>query len=420
MKKTISIALAVILTLAMTIVAFASSSQTVISNTDVTVYGPLTTYAGVNDTAWGAGKQAMATWVHPSWPTIADATWISTSYYIGDENDGGPIAVDTWRKFTKTIELCEGAYDISGTIYATSDNAEEAYVNGSLVGSDGEVQGPFVDDHEWGTIQEYFFIAASDTLTFDFIVRNYAGQNSATANPTGLIFKAEFTYECNQPPIADPNGPYLSAVNTGIQFDGSGSSDPDGDPLTYAWDFGDGNTGSGESSMHSYTAAGIYDVCLTVNDGIVDSDPACTIAVVYDPSAGFVTGGGWFDSPEGAYQGDSSLIGKATFGFVAKYKKGANVPDGNTEFQFKAGDLNFHSTSYDWLVVPGDNTAKFKGLGTINGVGEYKFQIWAQDLDPDTFRIKIWEEDEFGAETVIYDNGFDQEIGGGSIVIHTK
>ena len=55
---------------------------------------------------------------------------------------------------------------------------------------------------------------------------------------------------------------------------------------------------------HSYTAAGIYDVCLTVNDGSVDSDPACTLAVVYDPNAGFVTGGGWITSPAGAYKPD--------------------------------------------------------------------------------------------------------------------
>ena len=45
---------------------------------------------------------------------------------------------------------------------------------------------------------------------------------------------------------------------------------------------------------------------------------------------------------------------------MAKYKKGAIVPDGNTQFQFKAGDRNFHSTSYDWLVVAGD-APKFKG-----------------------------------------------------------
>jgi hypothetical protein len=111
--------------------------------------------------------------------------------------------------------------------------------------------------------------------------------------------------------------------------------------------------------------------------------------------------------------------GKATFGFVARYKKGRSVPDGNTEFIFKAGDLNFHSTSYDWLVVTGSDFAKFKGIGTINGEGEYKFQIWAGDSEPDTFRIKLWYEDG-GNEVVVYDNGMNQPIGGGNIVVHTS
>ncbi len=144
-------------------------------------------------------------------------------------------------------------------------------------------------------------------------------------------YEAEIT---NTAPTANPGGPYLGAINTAIQFDGSASSDPEGDSLTYAWDFGDGNSGTGAMPTHSYTDAGIYDVCLTVNDGTVDSDPVCTIAVVYDPSGGFVTGGGWIDSPAGAYMADPSLSGKATFGFVSKYKKGASVPTGNTEFQF--------------------------------------------------------------------------------------
>jgi hypothetical protein len=74
--------------------------------------------------------------------------------------------------------------------------------------------------------------------------------------------------------------------------------------------------------------------------------------------------------------------------------------------------------------VTGSNFAKFKGSGTINGDiapnGEmYKFQIWAGDNSPDTFRIKIWYEQGVG-EVVVYDNGMHQPIGGGSIIIHTK
>jgi len=224
----------------------------------------------------------------------------------------------------------------------------------------------------------------------------------------------------NQPPIADPNGPYVFPLDAG-PFDGTGSSDPDGDPLTYAWDFGDGGTGTGATPNHTYADAGIYDVCLTVNDGYADSEEVCTIAVIYDPSAGFVTGGGWIDSPEGAYIPAPSLTGRANFGFVSKYKKGAETPTGNTEFQFHAADLNFHSDSYEWLLVTGKDFARFKGVGTINGEGPYKFMLWAGDGEPDTFRIRIWEEDEAtSTETDIYDNGFDQAIAGGSIVIHAK
>ena len=64
----------------------------------------------------------------------------------------------------------------------------------------------------------------------------------------------------------------------------------------------------------------------------------------------------------------TGLTGKANFGFVSKYQKGVNIPTGSTEFQFKAGDLHFKSTAYDWLVITG-HSAKFKGEGTINGTG---------------------------------------------------
>jgi hypothetical protein len=144
-----------------------------------------------------------------------------------------------------------------------------------------------------------------------------------------------------------------------------------------------------------------------------------TFLVVYDPNGGFVTGGGWINSPAGAYSPDPTLVGKANFGFVSKYLKGANIPTGNTEFQFKTGDLNFKSTSYEWLVVAGSK-AQFKGVGTINGEGIYKFMLTAVDGSLDTFRIKIWAEDALGVETVVYDNGSQQPIGGGSIVVHTK
>jgi PKD repeat protein len=210
------------------------------------------------------------------------------------------------------------------------------------------------------------------------------------------------------------------------------------DTHTAEWDWGDGLTsevlvteGSGTvSGPYTYTQAGVYTITLTVtdDDGGSDSAQYQHYVVVYDPDGGFVTGGGWITSP-GAYIPDPSLTGKATFGFVSKYKKGATVPTGQTEFQFHAGDLNFHSTSYDWLVIAGAK-AKYKGTGTINGAGNYGFMLTAIDekltpsTDVDMFRIKIWNKDD--NDGVVYDNQMEAlddadpatALGGGSIVIH--
>ncbi|KPL08093.1 hypothetical protein AMJ86_01930 [bacterium SM23_57] len=210
------------------------------------------------------------------------------------------------------------------------------------------------------------------------------------------------------------------------------------DTHTADWDWGDGCIDKnipvepGEIlGGHIYTSSGVYTLTLTVTDSADAFDSATyQYIVVYDPTGGFVTGGGWIDSPVGAYVPDPALTGKATFGFVSKYKKGATVPTGNTEFHFRVADMKFRSTSYQWLVVAGPH-AKFKGSGTINGSGDYGFMLTATDGqvngggESDKFRIKIWDKI---TESVIYDNELGEAddadatdaIEGGSIVIHNN
>lgn len=183
------------------------------------------------------------------------------------------------------------------------------------------------------------------------------------------------------------------------------------------------------------TESGLYTVTVTVTDDDSGSDveTAGALIVIYDPSAGFVTGGGWINSPEGACRYAAcqhSTVGKATFGFVSKYvtqgKDKTAVLTGNTEFQFHAGELNFKSSSYEWLVVNGGSgRAQYKGVGTVNGSGGYGFILTAYDGTSDKFRIKIWET---ASGAIVYDNQMAEPdtstlatvLGGGSIIIHVK
>ncbi len=84
----------------------------------------------------------------------------------------------------------------------------------------------------------------------------------------------------NRCPIAQAGPPQTGLVPGSVTFDGRGSSDPDGDPLTYAWDFdaADGITAdaAGAIASHVYSSAGSFTVTLTVTDnGHGDPAQAC-------------------------------------------------------------------------------------------------------------------------------------------------
>jgi hypothetical protein len=192
----------------------------------------------------------------------------------------------------------------------------------------------------------------------------------------------------------------------------------------------DASVGSPLVGTGSVTNVGVYKVVATVNDANYAGAPVDGLFVIFDASGGFVTGGGWINSPAGALLADTRMTGKAHFGFVSKYQKGANVPTGETEFQFQAGDFRFKSTSYEWLTVAGAR-AQYKGVGTVNGSAGYSFLLTAIDGqingggNTDKFRIKVWNT---VTNAIVYDNQIDSGdtadpttvIGGGSIQIQSK
>jgi PKD repeat protein len=112
------------------------------------------------------------------------------------------------------------------------------------------------------------------TAPCDFNRRLYcfADVSAPVENETDMDSAIAIIGTGNLPPMADANGPYTGSVDSAITFDGTASSDPDGSIATYDWDFGDDTTGTGATPSHTYSAAGVYNVTLTVTDD--DGAPA--------------------------------------------------------------------------------------------------------------------------------------------------
>lgn len=230
----------------------------------------------------------------------------------------------------------------------------------------------------------------------------------------------------NPDPVAINTGTTLSATLTdsGSVVSGVASAEYSvnggaSNPMTGT--FGQA-TVNATATLPALTATGVYNVCVGGADVAGNSGAASCIPLpVYDPTGGFATGGGSIASPPGADLANPNTGGLATFGFVSKYLPGANTPSGNLEFQFTAGNLNFKSTSMDWLVVTGEPRAQFHGTGTINNGTVCQFQVdaWDHSFQPGNL-------DAFGIKIYSCDNGQDRysvpptSLASGSIIIHRQ
>jgi len=115
------------------------------------------------------------------------------------------------------------------------------------------------------------------------------GSSSAEANPLHTyasvgVYTATLTITDNSgftgsssvtitalAPNAVPSASFTATPNSGtapitVSFNASASADSDGTIASYAWNFGDGTTGSGVTTQHTYTAAGTYTATLKVTD----------------------------------------------------------------------------------------------------------------------------------------------------------
>lgn len=115
-----------------------------------------------------------------------------------------------------------------------------------------------------------------------YIISRTDGQN---------IRRIRYTDSSNRSPVANFTVDDTSAmIGEVLSFDGSASSDPDGDGLTYMWDFGDGSASALESPQYAYTRNGAFTVTLTVEDtGGLTSQTYIVVSVGTPPKAEMVS-----------------------------------------------------------------------------------------------------------------------------------
>ena len=145
---------------------------------------------------------------------------------------------------------------------------------------------------------------AKSNLTVKLTVdTNYKATSAATAPGDGGLLKNKWFWvavaggggaaayfllkEDNKAPSS---GTISASTSTALQganvtFTASGASDPNGDSLSYAWNFGDGQTGSGATATHLYTSAGTFTVTMTVSDGKLSAPAASTTITVRNLTA---------------------------------------------------------------------------------------------------------------------------------------
>jgi PKD repeat protein len=231
--------------------------------------------------AWNFGDGTTGSGASPTHAYATGGTFTVT-LTVTDNDNLTDIA-------TATVNITDGSgmqppvADAGGPYTGTTgfaipfDGLKSADPDGAIVSYDWT----FGDGGSASGSQPMHAYAVAGTYTVTLTVTDDTGRTGSASTT------ARVSDPVNQAPTADAGGPYSAAPGSAISFDGTGSADPDGNILTWEWDFGDGSAGSGATPTHAYATAGDYTVTLVVTDDSgAKSSAVTTQASIRDSSSG--------------------------------------------------------------------------------------------------------------------------------------
>ncbi|MEQ8471164.1 MAG: LamG-like jellyroll fold domain-containing protein [Marinoscillum sp.] len=220
----------------------------------------------------------------------------------------GTYSEDTMRLYVNGSEVAKAfntnAIGVSTTSFTVGEGSE--YRNRGLSGKIDNVRlwNAAIDSGEVNQLRDTVIEETSDALIAAWAFNEGEGTSTKDVAQlyTGTLSNVSWVqegYYVTQSTDTENQAPQASAtvdIVTGVvgqsfAFDASGSSDPDGDALTYTWDFGDGNSEAGETVSHAFDSEGEYQVVLTVSDmeSSVTADLSVSVALNQNPIAAFTT-----------------------------------------------------------------------------------------------------------------------------------
>ncbi|MEZ0291161.1 MAG: ThuA domain-containing protein, partial [Solirubrobacteraceae bacterium] len=171
------------------------------------------------------------------------------------------------------------------------------------------------------------------------------GQGFAENNPDSGVYRVDYVQGSRLPIAQASVTPDGGPVPLDVTFSSAGSRDPDGTPITYAWDFGDGGTSTDPNPTHTYTTAGTYQARLTVTDesGATSTD---SVTVNAGNTRPVVT----IDIPENGKVADfgDTIPYEVSVTDAEDGSTGSGISCDNVRIEFKLGhDTHAHELSSD-------------------------------------------------------------------------
>ena len=233
--------------------AFLAAPTASAGTVDLAVNGTFPT----NTSGWYLSTAGTLSWLSPGMARMTNATTKALTMTLNDQVNtvGRPVVgrqysakaqVRSSNTKSQKVTVRMQEWRLSGSTWTMLGQASQVVTLSSTAWRDVAV--------------DYTARATDSTIDVNVIA------SSAPAKATVDVDNIAVTTvepDPNQLPVA---GFSAEASDLAVSVDGSASSDADGSVVSYAWDFGDGSTGSGRTAQHSYAAAGTYDVRLTVTD----------------------------------------------------------------------------------------------------------------------------------------------------------